>query len=133
MHSSIKDPSKTKKTKNSWLTKKKRHNTTKLLYNWNMVENKRYLKFLIKKRKLFNLSSYEKKCIKINCLMAEEIKTRNAAQCHTHHQKMVMKYGSIDNVLIELSHLTRPKQRSIKPTITSYGGPSESNHFSWSS
>ena len=83
-----------------------------------MVENKRYLKFLIKKRKLFNLSSYEKKCIKINCLMAEEIKTRNAAQCHTHRQKMVMKYGSIDNVLIELSHLTRPKQRSIKPTIT---------------
>ena len=31
--------------------------------------------------------------------MAMYVKTRNAEQCRTHHQKMVMGYGSIDQII----------------------------------
>ena len=38
-------------------------------------------------------------------MMSKKVKSRNAQQCHSHHQKMVKKYGSlagiIENMILE--------------------------------
>ena len=32
-------------------------------------------------------------------MMSKFIESRNSVQCHSHHQKMVKKYGSIQNII----------------------------------
>lgn len=32
-------------------------------------------------------------------MMSRKVKTRSAQQCHSHHQKMIKKHGSIDLVI----------------------------------
>jgi hypothetical protein len=45
-------------------------------------------------------------------MMSKKVKTRNAQQCHSHHQKMMKKYGSLDGI-IENMTLEPAKQNSI--------------------
>ncbi len=55
--------------------------------------------FLKREKCLFSLSVEMKKKIKINVLMSKAIKSRTPIQCHTHHQKMIKKYESIEEIL----------------------------------
>ena len=71
----------------------------KASYNWNISENRYYVMFLILNRHLFDLTNQEKKKIKLNVMFSNCVLTRTSTQCHTHHQKMVKKYGSIDNII----------------------------------
>lgn len=32
-------------------------------------------------------------------MMSKKVKTRNAQQCHSHHQKMMKKYGSLFGII----------------------------------
>jgi len=32
-------------------------------------------------------------------MMSNRVKTRSAQQCHSHHQKMIKKFGSIPKIL----------------------------------
>jgi hypothetical protein len=54
-------------------------------------------------RYLFALPTIEKKKIKLNVLFSEQIPSRTSAQCRSHHQKMMERYGSIEQVVEELS------------------------------
>lgn len=49
------------------------------------------------------LSIAERKKLKINVLMSNYIKTRNPEQCRSHHQKMMIKYGTLENILASYS------------------------------
>jgi hypothetical protein len=64
-------------------------------YYWSNRENKSYVKFLMEKGVLLTLSTNERKRMKTNLKLSKYIKTRTPTQCHTHHQKMIAKYGSI--------------------------------------
>lgn len=37
--------------------------------------------------------------------MSKILKTRNAQQCRSHHQKMIAKYGSIEAIVNSHAHL----------------------------
>jgi hypothetical protein len=37
--------------------------------------------------------------VKINVKMSQKIRTRKPAQCRSHNQKMLIKYGSIENII----------------------------------
>lgn len=52
---------------------------------------------------IFDLPLQEKKKIKINVMLSKKIPTRNSIQCHSHHQKMIIKYGSVENIIAELN------------------------------
>ena len=54
---------------------------------------------------IFDLSLPEKKKIKINVMLSKKIPTRNSTQCHSHHQKMILKYGSVERIISELNHV----------------------------
>lgn len=68
-------------------------------YRWTQPENQRYIRFLAKNSALFSLSFKEKKNLQINKKMSFTVKSRTPSQCHTHHQKMMMKYGSIEAIV----------------------------------
>lgn len=68
-------------------------------YNWTEAEHQRYIKFLMKKKHLFALSPQERKNLKINVLISKAVHTRNSTQCHTHHQKMMVKYTTIESII----------------------------------
>ena len=38
-------------------------------------------------------------------MMSYAIKTRTSAQCHSHHQKMILKYNNIQNIIERHLHL----------------------------
>jgi hypothetical protein len=84
-------------------------NSTKYHYNWNKIEQRKYINFLLKHSDLFELTNEERKCLKINVVMGEAIKTRTAAQCHTHHQKMMIKFGCIEGIIRAHLHLATKK------------------------
>lgn len=67
------------------------------------MENKRYVEFLTSMRWLFDLTTEEKRCIGINKMMSDYIRTRDSIQCHSHHQKIVKKYGSIDDAVRQMA------------------------------
>lgn len=48
---------------------------------------------------LFDLSVSEKKNLRVNVMMSKKIKTRTPQQCHSHHQKMVKKYGGHEGIV----------------------------------
>lgn len=53
----------------------------------------------------------QKKKYKVNVMMSKWIKTRSSIQCHTHHQKMIKKYDSIDTIVKEHAFLLiKPKK-----------------------
>jgi hypothetical protein len=39
--------------------------------------------------------------------MSNAIRSRTAAQCHSHHQKMMIKFGSVDNIIKAHVHLIK--------------------------
>jgi hypothetical protein len=83
-------------------------------YNWNYTENKQYLKFLMSNKHVFALPLQEKKKLKVNVMLSKRIPTRLSTQCHSHHQKMVIKFGSVDNIISELNqiyHLELPSSK----------------------
>jgi hypothetical protein len=61
--------------------------------------------------RLFELSLSEKKNLRINVLMSKKVKTRSSQQCHSHHQKMMKKYGSIEILLIEMNAYLQKRDR----------------------
>ena len=80
-------------------------------YYWTFEENKLYHEFLRTHYGIFDIPLSERKILKVNVLMSLEIKTRNAQQCHSHHQKMMKKYKSIDNLLLNMEFKCRRKQK----------------------
>lgn len=72
-------------------------------YNWNETENRRYITFLSKQGDLLKLPIEQKKRMRVNVLMAKAVQSRNATQCHTHHQKMMEKCQSIEGIIAEFS------------------------------
>ena len=55
-----------------------------------------YLKFVARNRRLISNEKMRRRR-KIFEKMSEEVKTRNAIQCRSHHQKVVAKYNSFDD------------------------------------
>jgi hypothetical protein len=47
----------------------------------------------------FKLDYFERTKLKINVSMSEKVGTRTSHQCHSHHQKMIMKFGSLAKLL----------------------------------
>lgn len=76
-------------------------------YNWNDTENRRYINFLINHGDLLTLPNEEKKKRKVNVIMSRAVQSRNSTQCHTHHQKMIAKYGSIEAVIAQFQYLVK--------------------------
>jgi hypothetical protein len=71
-------------------------------YFWTDAENRRYASFLQEFSHLFELSPEERRLKKVNLLMSKKVRTRNTTQCHSHHQKMLEKYGSIKNIIFQI-------------------------------
>jgi hypothetical protein len=74
-------------------------------FSWSRTEERKYINFIKVNERLFSLSPKERKEIKINVMMSYAIKTRTSAQCHSHHQKMLIKYETIKNVIEIHGHL----------------------------
>jgi hypothetical protein len=72
---------------------------------WSKAERKRYVGFLKKNMLLFALSVEERKFKKINVLMSEAVRSRSPAKCHSYHQKMMIRFGSIDAIILSHSDL----------------------------
>jgi hypothetical protein len=56
---------------------------------------------------------HERSKLKINVLMSKQVRTRTSHQCHSHHQKMIKKFGSLTS-LIEFTlgiHQTKVKSK----------------------
>jgi len=51
--------------------------------------------------------------------MSAKIKSRSPQQCHSHHQKMIKKYGSIKKILAAVDNGTF--QIRAKPVISDEG------------
>lgn len=66
---------------------------------WNKAEKRRYVGFLKKNKRLFALAPEKRKELKINVLMSQAVRTRSPAKCHSFHQKMIIKYSSVDLIL----------------------------------
>ena len=97
---------KMKKRKSRAFTKKTRTDVWKPTqsrkieqYHWSKAEHELYLMFLRKNKKLFSLSLERRKVIKPHVLMGEYISTKSSKQCRSHHQKMMIKYETIDEIL----------------------------------
>jgi len=41
--------------------------------------------------------------------MSKAVKSRDASQCHSHHQKMLLKYGTVEEIINNLYHLRQDK------------------------
>lgn len=63
---------------------------------------------------VFELSLLEKKRLKVNVMLSKKIPSRTSTQCHSHHQKMVLKYGSIDNIICELNRVYNLEYPKVK-------------------
>jgi hypothetical protein len=57
------------------------------------------MEFLIANPGLFELSINLKKNLRVNVMMSKKVKSRSSQQCHSYHQKMILKHGSIDGVI----------------------------------
>ena len=77
---------------------KRKSKKNHLNYYWSVDENRRYCDFLMRYPNIFSLPTNQKKNMRVNVMMSKKVKTRNPQQCHSHHQKMVKKYGSIAEI-----------------------------------
>jgi hypothetical protein len=55
------------------------------------------------------MSLKERKSKKIHIKMSKLVKTRNPIQCRSHHQKMLAKFGSLENIIEEFRELISDK------------------------
>jgi hypothetical protein len=77
-------------------------------YHWTESEHYKYLQFLEKESALFNLSIADKKRKRIHEMMSKKIKSRNSHQCRSHHQKMLIKWRTIEGILQSHCHWLHP-------------------------
>lgn len=68
---------------------------------WTLTESGHYLSFLQQHQKLFQ-DFKTKKEAKVFVKLAKQIRSRNTSQVKSHHQKMMIKFGSIPNIIIAL-------------------------------
>jgi hypothetical protein len=71
-------------------------------YNWTDLENNRYMQALKQYASILCLSPQERRVKKVNLLLSRKVRTRSPLQCHSHHQKMMAKYGSLEKVISQL-------------------------------
>lgn len=61
--------------------------------------------------------------------MAKAVQSRNSTQCHTHHQKMMEKYQSIEGIIAEFAYLLKYHKKSARkmtpPPIEPIAEPEE--------
>jgi transketolase len=77
--------------------------------HWRESEQRKYVNYLVENRKHFQLSVREKKARGVHTKMSQLLKSRTASQCRSHHQKMLHKFGSIENVIEGLRDLVARK------------------------
>jgi hypothetical protein len=65
------------------------------------------MQFLITNKHLFSLTRAEKRKLKTNVMMSKKVRTRKPIQCHSHHQKMMKKYGSVEEIIEELQSIQK--------------------------
>jgi hypothetical protein len=70
--------------------------------------------FLVKKRSLFDLSVEERKRTGIHTKMSKIIKARNPSQCRSHHQKMLVRFGSVDAIIDHFKDLLVKKKDQLE-------------------
>ena len=69
--------------------------------SWTHDETRLYMNFLDHYRKKFGCEEKRRKCTIFNRL-SEAINTRTPDQCRSHHQKMQLKYGSLESIVDSL-------------------------------
>jgi len=90
-------------------TSRKERKGTNCCIHWGPAEQKKYVRFLVNKKELFEMGVQERKKAGIHRKMSKVIKGRNPSQCRSHHQKMLVKYGSIDAIIQNLKGLLTQK------------------------
>lgn len=65
---------------------------------WNLPETIKYIGF-IKQAALKFADEQTRRQERVFSLMAQEMRSRNAVQCRSHHQKMVQAYGTLENII----------------------------------
>ena len=91
--------------------------------SWTTDETRLYMNFLDHYHKKFGCEEKRRKCTIFNRL-SKAINTRTPDQCRSHHQKMQLKYGSIDNIVeslrrrLEEEAETEKKGLALRPTAT---------------
>ena len=74
------------------------------------MEQTRYVKFLEKNGNLYNLSLSAKKETRLHIKLSTFVKTRTSTQCRSHHQKMLIRYGSIENIIAEYKQMVPDRE-----------------------
>lgn len=70
--------------------------------HWKAHENQKYIEFLKENKDLFEKDREDKRLMKINIMMSKSVRTKNATQCRSHHQKMLVHYKTIENIILFL-------------------------------
>jgi hypothetical protein len=55
--------------------------------------------FLRNNMEIFEKNREDKRLMKINILMSNHVKSKNSTQCRSHHQKMLVHYKTIQNII----------------------------------
>lgn len=77
--------------------------------HWKPHENQKYIAFLKENKNLFEKDREDKRLMKINMMMSKSVRTKNATQCRSHHQKMLVHYKTIENIILFLGD-EKPEQ-----------------------
>jgi predicted P-loop ATPase len=59
------------------------------------------------------MNHQERTKLRVNVQMSDKIGTKTPHQCHSRHQKMLIKYGSLDNLLIAIEGTKNEKKRTL--------------------
>jgi hypothetical protein len=86
--------------------------TSRLSYHWSEIEDLKYLEFIHRERRLFDLPLAERKKMRIHHMMSKFIRTRNPCQCRSHHQKMISKFRTIDEIIQNYQRRLEPEGES---------------------
>lgn len=79
-------------------TKKSKFSVGKRNGIWTLVESEKYKNFLKRYRTIF-LEHRLRRCNQIFVKMSEKLKSREPLQCRSHHQKMLKKHRTIDQII----------------------------------
>jgi len=80
------------------LKKLKEKGSSYKFYSWDVMENYTYITYLMNFRYVFD-SQLERKRVKVFQHLSMLIKTRNAHQIKSHHQKMMLRHENVDNII----------------------------------
>ena len=69
------------------------------MYHWSIKQSLKYLLFLRKNQTLFELPLKYRKTQGIMVQISRYLKSKTSDQCRSHHQKMMVRYGSLDNLI----------------------------------